>query len=161
MCILLFIVALIVSVLQLYSSHQKRSRQRVVEVVLRNLIVFMYGVGGIFAFLHQTFFANHAATFIGWATGSPFQYEVGIANLAFGVLGLLCFFYKELFWWATIIATTVLAWGSAIGLHMHVGKHSDKILAHLKMMAWSDFVFPLVILLLFLYHVKMNRIRLR
>jgi len=62
----------------------------------------MVGVSSIWAFMGHVFDANAVATVIGWPPDSPFQYEVGIANLAFGVLGLLCLKIRENFWVATI-----------------------------------------------------------
>ncbi len=48
------------------------------------------------------------AASIGWPAGSPFQFEVGIANLSFGILGILCLKFMDNFWTATVIAVKQL-----------------------------------------------------
>ena len=46
------------------------------------------GLMGLWGFLGHVFFPERAAEAIGWAT-SPFQTEVGMANLGIGVAGVL------------------------------------------------------------------------
>ena len=53
------------------------------------------------------------AASIGWPAGNPFQYEVAVANLAFGVLGLLCLRFRDGFWTATAIGWSVFMLGAA------------------------------------------------
>jgi hypothetical protein len=49
---------------------------------------------------------------VGWVTGSPFQVEMGFANLALGILGLLAVGRRDGFRTATVIATTVIGVGA-------------------------------------------------
>ncbi len=58
-------------------------------MVLLYLLVIFARVGGLIGFLGHTFKAQEIALKIGWQP-SPFQFEVAVANLAFGVLGILC-----------------------------------------------------------------------
>jgi hypothetical protein len=62
--------------------------------------------------------AAAVAASIGWPPGNPFQYEVAVANLAFGVLGLLCLRFRDGFWTATAIGWSVFMLGAA-GVHLH------------------------------------------
>jgi hypothetical protein len=54
------------------------------------------------------------STSIGWATG-PQEYEVGMAGLTVGVLGMLCLWIRGNLWLATAIANAVRLLGDAIG----------------------------------------------
>jgi len=63
------------------------------------------GIAGILGFYSHTFNAAATAEFIAWAPGSPFQFEVATANLAFGVLGVLCLWFGGAFWAATASAS--------------------------------------------------------
>ena len=56
------------------------------RALLRNALVFLVGVPGIVGFSGHVFNADQVAESIGWPKGNPFQYEVGIANLSYGVL---------------------------------------------------------------------------
>jgi hypothetical protein len=51
---------------------------------------------------------------IGWPTGNPFQLEVGFANLAVGILGIVAMGRRDGFREATVIAVTVLSVGATI-----------------------------------------------
>jgi hypothetical protein len=51
---------------------------------------------------------------IGWPTGSPFQLEVGFANLAVGILGIVAMGRRDGFREATVIAVTVFALGATV-----------------------------------------------
>jgi hypothetical protein len=59
-----------------------------VDRLLRYVFLFPLGVQGLWAFIGHVFFPQQSAASIGWAT-SPFQYEVGVANLG---LGLACIY---------------------------------------------------------------------
>ena len=51
---------------------------------------------------------------IGWAKGSPFQQEVGFANLALGVLGLIAAGRRDGFREATVIAVAIMGVGATV-----------------------------------------------
>jgi hypothetical protein len=56
----------------------------VVEELLRYLFIFPLGVQGLWAFTGHVFLPEESAGTIGWAP-SPFQYDVGVANLGIGL----------------------------------------------------------------------------
>jgi hypothetical protein len=112
--ILGIIGALIILGVQFYSKRFL-TLKRIVEIFLLSLLVITVGFGSLWAFIGHAFFANQVASYIGWASGSPFQMEVAFTNLAFGVLGLLCFKIRGNFWTATVIGVSVFYLGAAIG----------------------------------------------
>ena len=63
------------------------------------------------------FAADRVADQLGWATGSPFQTEVGFFDLAFGVLGICCIWFRGQWWLAVTLGWTIFAVGAA-GLHL-------------------------------------------
>jgi hypothetical protein len=75
--------------------------------------VINVGIGGIWAFIGHTVFAEQVAESIGWPAGNPFQTEVAVANLAIGILGILCYWIRGNFWTAAVIATSVWLLGAA------------------------------------------------
>lgn len=85
------------------------------HTILANLLI--YGVGAQtlgFAFVHL-FHGETIAQYIGWPSGNPFQNEVGIANFGIGTLGILCGWFDNEFWLATIIMFSLFMGGCAIG----------------------------------------------
>ena len=109
-----FLLALIHVALQ----KQPRTRQRVADVLLQYAFAFPVGIGGIVGFIGHTMRAGPVAASIGWPAGNPFQYEVAVANLAFGVLGLLCLRFRGGFWTATAIGWSIFLLGAAV-VHLH------------------------------------------
>ena len=92
MSFLIFIVlALIVAAVHLFRERHHLTGGRIAEILLLWLLVIAVGLGSILAFFGHTVFATSTAESIGWPAGNPFQTEVAVANLAFGIVGVLCY----------------------------------------------------------------------
>ena len=91
-----------------------QSRTQRLEVYL----LYLFGLGvagsGIGGFFGHLFLSDIVAESIGWEVGSPFQLEMGFANLALGVLGLIATARRDGFREATVIAVTVIGVGASI-----------------------------------------------
>ena len=72
------------------------------------------GVTGLWAALFHLFFPGVAAADIGWQA-SPFQFEVGIADLAIGATACLSFLRNLDFKAAAIMASSIFLLGDAVG----------------------------------------------
>jgi uncharacterized protein DUF6790 len=83
--------------------------------LLENLLTIGLGYQMIFFGIFHIFFGKKISEYIGWEPGSPFQYEVGLADFAMGVLGILCGYFTGTFWLATIIMSSIFLWGCVIG----------------------------------------------
>jgi hypothetical protein len=68
-------------------------------------------IGGFFG---HFFISDSVAESIGWPTGNPFQLEVGVANLAVGILGGVAMGRRDGFREATVIAATVFGVGATV-----------------------------------------------
>jgi hypothetical protein len=94
--------------------HRKNlSSKRVVDICLLYLLLVHVGLTGLWAFFGHAFLSDQVAASIGWAAGSPFQLEIAMTNLAFGILGVLCMIFKDGFWLATGIGYSVFLFGAA------------------------------------------------
>ena len=69
------------------------------------------GIGGFFG---HFFISDSVAESIGWPTGNPFQLEVGFANLAVSILGIVAMGRRIGFREATVIAMTVFGVGATV-----------------------------------------------
>jgi hypothetical protein len=80
--------------------------------------VYLFGLGvagsGIGGFFGHFFISDSVAQSIGWPVGNPFQLEVGFANLALGILGIIAMGRRDGFREATVIAVAVLGIGATI-----------------------------------------------
>lgn len=110
-----FFIALLAFFIHLAFDRKKRSLQRIAELLSLYLLGLLLTVTGLMGFIGHAFFADEIAKSIGWQRGSPFQFEVAIADLTLGVLGFLCFFFRDKFWLATSIASLVFFLGCGYG----------------------------------------------
>jgi hypothetical protein len=106
--IILTALWVVVSVLQITIAGTP-----IVETLLVNFLVINVGISGLYAFMGHAFSSKKVAEYIGWPSGNPFQFEVAITNLSFGILGVLCIWFRDNFWIATVIGFSVFALGAA------------------------------------------------
>jgi hypothetical protein len=78
------------------------------------LLLLPIGVGGLWAAFFHLAYPGMAARFIGWAD-SPFQFEVGMADLAFGVAGCAAFRASFGFRAAVVLVNAIFLLGDAVG----------------------------------------------
>ncbi|HEV7285245.1 MAG TPA: DUF6790 family protein, partial [Kaistia sp.] len=93
---LLFFAALLIATLRGGSAR----------AYLNWLLLLSIGVTNVWAGLYHVFAPETAAAFIGWQV-SPFQFEVGIADIALGVIAIVAFWQTLAFKAAVILFTTV------------------------------------------------------
>ena len=105
--VLLLGLALIVAALR---SGHKASAERFLSWVL----LLPIGVTGLWAGVSHIAFPHVAASHIGWQV-SPFQFEVGMADLAIGVTACLAFWRDLGFKAAAVCAASIFLLGDAIG----------------------------------------------
>ncbi|MFC1767989.1 DUF6790 family protein [Candidatus Margulisiibacteriota bacterium] len=108
-------LAIIAAGINLALTKKKRTTKLVIDTFLLYLFVIFVGLNGLLAFYGHAFMADQVAMKIGWQPGSPFQFEVAVSDLAFGVLGILCFWFRGNFWLATGIGNAIFLLGAAFG----------------------------------------------
>lgn len=81
------------------------------------LLLLAVGVAGIWAAIFHIFFPSVASAQIGWAS-SPFEFEVGISDLALGITAVIAFWRSPSFQSAVATYAIVFYVGVAIG-HVH------------------------------------------
>lgn len=121
----------------------------VAESLLLWLLVIKIGLGGIWTFMGHYFKSDEVAAYIGWPAGNPFQHEVAFTNLALGVCGLLCFFFRGEFWLATIVFATIFLVG-AFSVHVKDQQASgNKQPGNAGPVFFSDILAPVVLWILY------------
>jgi hypothetical protein len=94
-----------------------RGRESWAASMLSWMLLLPLGITGLWGAVFHVFFAQVAARDIGWQT-SPFQFEVGMADLAIGVTACLAFRRAIEFKEAAVTAASILYLGDAVG-HVH------------------------------------------
>jgi hypothetical protein len=138
-------IALIGAAIHLHRDKQPRSAARTLEIFLVWWMVVAVGVAAIFGSMFHLFDGPSTAREIGYTNGDGgFQTEVGFADLAIGVLGVLCFRFRDGFLLAAVIAVSIAYLGDAYG-HLHQEAiHDNHDPDNTGLLLWSDFIAPLV-----------------
>jgi hypothetical protein len=89
--ILAWICALAFAALSIWRAPRPLTRGLIAGTLLHYSFVFPVGLLSLWAATGHIFFPAQAAAAIGWQT-SPFQFEVGVANLGIGLAGLYAAF---------------------------------------------------------------------
>jgi hypothetical protein len=150
MMYLVYVVAALVGIgIHLGMAKKPLTKGKVVEVILLYILVIFVGVACLLAAIAHVFMGPETAAGIGWQPGSPFQFEIGMANLAFGVLGILCIWKRGEFWTATGIGVAVLFLGCAYGHFYEMVVHQDYAPYNAGAgIIFNDAVLPVIILIL-------------
>ncbi len=123
-----------------------RSPGAIGRLYLVYLLPICVGGSGVMAFLGHTMRADEIARSIGWPTGNPFQFEIAAANLAFGVLGLLCIRFRDGFWTATIVGYGIFLEGAACVHIYEIRTAGDWAVNNAGPILYMDIVLPIVLL---------------
>ena len=106
----LFVIALVVAAI-------RRGHDSAAERFLSWMLLLPIGLTGIWAGTFHVFFPAIAAKLIGWDV-SPFQFEVGMADLAIGITACVAFWQNLGFKAAAVCAASIFLLGDAAG-HVH------------------------------------------
>jgi len=138
-------IALIGAAIHLHRDKQPRSAARTLEIFLVWWMVVAVGVAAIFGSMFHLFDGPSTAREIGYTNGDGgFQTEVGFADLAIGVLGVLCWRFRDGFLLAAVTAVSIAYLGDAYG-HLHQEAiHDNHDPDNTGLLLWSDFITPLV-----------------
>ena len=104
---LLLVVALVV-------AAARRHHGPAAERFLSWILLLPIGVTGLWAGAFHVFFPATAAKLIGWEV-SPFQLEVGMADLAIGATAVIAFWRDLNYKAAAVTAASIFLLGDAVG----------------------------------------------
>lgn len=134
---------------------EKKSLKKIVEVALLYMLVIMLGVGAMAVGALHILAGPEIAARIGWMSGSPFQFEVGAADIALGFVCFLCLFFRGPFWLAAILGQCTFLFLCMIG-HVRDYLSAGNVAAY--NIGWpiilADVVTPFILISLYIAHRK-------
>jgi hypothetical protein len=151
------VLGLIVGAVHVYLDKQPRTKARVAQIFLLWLLVITVGIQGVFAFIGHTIYADATAASIGWPAGNPFQSEVAVANLAVGVLGILCYWMRGNFWVATTIGFSVWWLGDAVVHIRSIVVSANYAPNNAGVTFYLDILVPVILIALLAYYYHASR----
>lgn len=151
------LVALIAASIHVAISPKRRSGTAAIVGTYLIYFLFIYvGLMGLFTAYFHVFEPGRASASIGWAP-SPFEYEVGMADLTMGVLGVLCIVFRREFWLATAIGNAVWFLGDAVGHVREMTLHNNHAKNNAGIFLVFEFAVPILMLGLVFYHRHLTR----
>ena len=135
--------------IHMFAGKHPRTKENFIDLYYKYFLFWLVGVMGVFAFLGHTFMSAEVAESIGWAPGSPFQFEVAVANLGFGIGGLIALKQRMNFSLGVIVCWGVFLIGAGFGHIYQLQVNHDYAINNTGPIMYSDFIYPLVGLLLY------------
>jgi hypothetical protein len=109
-----YVIGWVVGLVVAFATGSMTNVSSASQTLLLYHLTVTVGLTGILGGYGHLFMGDRIAKSIGWPTGSLFQVELGYCCLGMGVLGVMCFWYRDNFWLATIVFTTVFMVGAAL-----------------------------------------------
>ncbi len=143
----LWVAALIFAAVAVWRAPRPITLGLIADKLVRYLFVFPLGVQGLWAFFGHVFLPEESANAIGWAP-SPFQYEVGVANLGLGLASLYAAFKGFEARAAVAVAASCFLAGAGFGHIMDILAGDNLAPGNAGPILITDFLTPIVILIL-------------
>ncbi len=109
------------------------------------MLLASLGLHSLWAFVGHVFAAEPVARSIGWQT-SPFQFEVGVANLGIGLAAIAAAFLGAPAGWAVFIVAAAFLWGAAWGHVREMIESRNFAINNAGPIFWWDILTPLTLL---------------
>jgi hypothetical protein len=137
-----FVIAEVVQVVQ-------HGADGLLAASLSNALVWLAGVNSLIVGSGHLTMPGPIARSIGWPAGSPFQWEVGLAGVLIGVLGVLSASYDRDFQLAALLAFTIFYLGAAVGHVRQMVTGRNFAPGNAGFIFYYDILAPLVVIALF------------
>lgn len=111
-------------------------------------LVFTVGFFGFFNFIGHVILRKKVAETIGWVSNG-FQIELGITSLGIGITGILCYWFRDGFWIATLIPFSTFLIGAGI-LHIVEMIKNKNFKPGNTWIIIPDFLMPITLIILML-----------
>ncbi|MEP9356083.1 DUF6790 family protein [Xanthobacter sp. KR7-65] len=125
-----------------------RGPRLLARLLLRYVNLFPVGLVGLWAALGHIVFPARSAAAIGWAP-SPFQTEVGTANLGIGMAGLVAAFYPN---WGFRAAVAIMVagflGGAAVNHVAEIARTGNLAAGNAGPILYPDVLTPLLLVIL-------------
>lgn len=123
------------------------SKEKTIELMLLYQLVFNIGFLGILSFIGLTFMPEISADYLGWSQ-CRFQQELANVNLGYGILGILCIWFRGLFWAATVIGASIWLFGDGVHHFFDAFVNLNFSEGNLGPLSYTDLIIPITLVIL-------------
>ncbi|MBP1160057.1 uncharacterized membrane protein YhaH (DUF805 family) [Rhodococcus sp. PvR044] len=138
-------LALIVAAIQVRRHRTDTRPAAVIDTYLVWWLVLAIGLSSVVGAAFHVFDGPAIAEMIGYTRGDGgFQFENAMGDLAIGVTGVLCFWFRGYFWLALLTVTTIQYFGDAAGhVYFWIAEDNTKS-GNIGAPLWFDIILPVV-----------------
>jgi len=123
------------------------------QILVMNSVTYLIGAQALGAGIGHMFYGPPIAESIGWQP-SPFQWEVGGANLGIGIAGVWASSFQPDYWLAVILVAMGFLWVAGIGHVRGVIKDKNFSISNAGPILVTDFLVPLFCLVIWILWAK-------
>jgi hypothetical protein len=153
MPILVWVAALVFAGFAIWNGPRPLSRGFIIDRLLRYVFLFPLGMQSLWAFIGLVFFPEEAAAVIGWMP-SPFQYEIGVANLGLGLASIYAAFSSFQARVAAGIMAICFLLGAGIGHVRDIMEAGNLAPGNAGPIMITDFLTPIAVVVLLFAAVR-------
>ena len=153
-----FVIGLIVATVRVLAHRGNRSAGFVSGTYLNSFVLWAVGIGQVVNFIMHSVLGDYAAKTIGWAQ-SPFQLELALASLAFGVLAIILSKKNSTFRGkvAVAIGQAIFGFGAAAGHVFQMIVNHDYAANNTGLLLFMDVAIAAIGLAFVLWHAATRR----
>jgi hypothetical protein len=141
--------------IHLFVSKQPKTPLRIVELFLVYQLVFSLGLSSFLAFFGLMFMTQFVADYSGWPA-CPFEKLLANVNLGYGVLGILCIWYRGTFWFATILGSSIWLIADGITHLADLYYNNNTSPGNIGMPLYTDIIVPVVLIILYVIYQRLS-----
>ncbi|MBW6411524.1 DUF6790 family protein [Clostridium weizhouense] len=149
---MIFLIFWLIGIITTIMNPTIRTVQAISTNLLFYQLVITLTLTGVQGFLGHVFKSDMVAEYIGWEKGSPFQKELGYAELGYGIAGVLCIWMGREFWLAVIVIISPLFIGAAI-VHLKEMMKNKNFKTGNSTILLPDLIIPLSLISLYFISV--------
>lgn len=155
--ILSYVAVVLLTAISVLRAPAPRPPHVMAHALLRYINLVPVGLMGLWGALGHIVFPARSAAAIGWAT-SPFQTEVGAANLGIGLAGVIAAFYPNWgFRAAVAVVTAGFLGGAAITHVLEIAETGNLAAGNAGPILYTDVLTPLLLLILLAFTFRSAR----
>ncbi|WP_024278192.1 DUF6790 family protein [Xanthobacter sp. 126] len=152
-----YAAVVLLTALSFARSPEPRRPLDLARALLRYINLLPVGLMGLWGALGHIVFPAQSAAAIGWAT-SPFQTEVGLANLGMGLAGVIAAFWRD---WGFRAAVAVMMagflGGAGINHMVEIAKTGNLAAGNAGPILYTDLLTPLLLVILLALTYRSDR----
>jgi hypothetical protein len=156
--IIMLIITILIILLHIALTRKTRNISNILEIILLDYFIIAVGIGQTMAGLEHIFNGPAIARGIGWAPGSPFQSEVGVANIAIGIAALLGIWFRGAYWLAVALIGGIFGVGAGI-IHIIdiITSGNTAVYNAGPMLYLNDLALPILLIILVAVYLRVGK----